>query len=127
VATGLIAALEIGGFIYYRHWRQTSKLTDKDTVVLADFDNRTGDAIFDDTLKTALIVSLRQSPFLNLLSDNSVGATLKLMTRPANTPLTPDVTREVCQRAQSKAYIAGSIATLGRVRSYSMGIGSLTS
>jgi hypothetical protein len=69
--------------------------------------------VFDDTLKTALSVALRQSPFLNLLSDDRVDATLKLMTRSANTALTPEVTREVCQRANSKAYIAGSIATLG--------------
>src|SRR5208282_3341365 len=82
-------------------------------IVLTDFANSTGDAIFDDTLKTALTVSLRQSPFLNLLSDDSVVETLKLMTRPANTRLTPEVTREVCQRAHSKAYISGSIATLG--------------
>jgi len=113
VVTGVIAALVMGGLIYYRHLRQISKLTDKDTIVLADFANSTGDAIFDDSLKTALIASLRQSPFLNLLSDDRVGATLKLMTRPPDTPLTPEVTREVCQRAHSKAYIAGSIATLG--------------
>jgi eukaryotic-like serine/threonine-protein kinase len=98
--------------LYYRSHR-SKPLTDKDTVVLADFANSTGDAVFDDTLKTALTVSLRQSPFLNLLSDDRVGATLKLMTRPANTLLTSEVTREVCQRAQSKAYIAGSIAILG--------------
>jgi eukaryotic-like serine/threonine-protein kinase len=98
--------------LYYRSHR-SKLLSDKDTVVLADFANSTGDSVFDDTLKTALSVALRQSPFLNLLSDDRVGATLKLMTRPANTQLTAEVTREVCQRAQSKAYIAGSIATLG--------------
>jgi eukaryotic-like serine/threonine-protein kinase len=81
--------------------------------VLADFSNSTGDAVFDDTLKTALSVSLNQSPFLNVLSDNKVAATLKLMSRPADTKLTPEVTRELCQRASSKAYIAGSIASLG--------------
>jgi eukaryotic-like serine/threonine-protein kinase len=113
VATGVIAALLVGGFLYYRHWRQMSKLTDKDTIVLADFDNKTGDAIFDDTLKTALTVSLRQSPFLNLLSDDRVGATLKLMTRPVGTRLTPDIARGLCLRARSKAYIAGSIGSMG--------------
>ena len=106
-----VVLLVVGG-LYYRSHR-SKPLTEKDTVVLADFSNSTGDAVFDDTLKTALSVALRQSPFLNLLSEDRVGATLKLMTRPANTPLTSDVTREVCQRAQSKAYIAGSIATLG--------------
>ena len=69
--------------------------------------------MFDDTLKTALSVSLNQSPFLNVLPDNKVAATLKLMSRPAGTKLTPEVTRELCQRAGSKAYIAGSIASLG--------------
>jgi hypothetical protein len=108
----LVASLVAGG-VYYRSHQQSKRLTDKDTIVLGDFANSTGDEIFDDTLKTALTASLRQSPFLNLLSDDRVGATLKLMTRPANTLLTPELTREVCQRAHSKAYIAGSIATLG--------------
>ena len=109
----MLVGLLVAGGLYYRSHLQSKRLTDKDTIVLADFANTTGDAIFDDTLKTALTASLRQSPFLNLLSDDRVGATLKLMTRPANTPLTPEVTREVCQRTHSKAYIAGSIATLG--------------
>jgi serine/threonine protein kinase len=108
----MTVVLLVAGGLYYRSHR-SKPLTDKDTIVLADFANSTGDPVFDDTLKTALSVALRQSPFLNLLSDDRVGATLKLMTRPANTPLTPEVTREVCQRAESKAYIAGSIATLG--------------
>jgi serine/threonine protein kinase len=102
----------IAGGLYYRSHRE-KPLTDKDTIVLADFDNKTGDPVFDDTLKTALNVSLSQSPFLNVLSDNKVAATLKRMTRPPDTKLTPDVARELCQRAGSKAYIAGSIASLG--------------
>jgi len=108
----MLVALLLTGGLYYRSHRQ-GRLTEKDTIVLADFANHTGDAVFDDALKTALSVALRQSPFLNLLSDDRVGATLKLMTRPTNTPLTPEVTREVCQRSHGKAYIAGSIATLG--------------
>ena len=107
----LIAALA-GAGLYYRS-RQSKPLTDKDTIVVTDFDNRTGDAVFDDTLKTALTVALNQSPFLDVLSDNKVAATLKLMTRPVNTKLTPEVARELCMRAGSKAYIAGSIANLG--------------
>jgi Tfp pilus assembly protein PilF len=105
----------IGGGLYYRshQTKPAAALTEKDTIVLADFSNSTGDAVFDDTLKTALSVSLNQSPFLNVLSDNKVAATLKLMSRPADTKLTPEVTRELCQRASSKAYIAGSIASLG--------------
>ncbi len=113
VATGVIAALVVVAFVSYRHWRQMSKLSDKDTIVLTDFDNKTGNAIFDDTLKTALSVSLRQSPFLNVLSDRDVAKTLQLMTRPANTRLTPEVARELCQRAGSKAYIAGLIGAMG--------------
>ena len=70
-------------------------------------------AIFDDTLKTALNVSLQQSPFLSVLPDSTVAKTLQLMTRPASTKLTPEVTRELCQRAGSKAYLAGSIGSLG--------------
>jgi len=107
----VIIAVIMGGFYYRSHGAKP--LTDKDTIVLADFDNKTGDVVFDDTLKTALSVSLSQSPFLNVLSDNKVAATLKLMTRPSDTRLTPDVVRELCQRAASKAYIAGSIASLG--------------
>jgi serine/threonine protein kinase len=105
-----VVALAVGGDFYLHH---APKLTDKDTIVLADFANSTNDPVFDDTLKTALSVALNQSPFLNVLSDNKVVATLKLMTRPPETKLTSDVTRELCQRANSKAYIAGSIASLG--------------
>ena len=113
-AAVVLVAVAIAGAFYLRSRHQTAaRLTEKDTIVLADFANSTGDAVFDDTLKTALRVSLRQSPFLNLLSDDGVGATLKLMTRPASMKLTPEVARELCQRAGSKAYIAGSIAGLG--------------
>ena len=109
----VLVVLLVGGGLYYRSHRQSERLTDKDTIVLTDFGNSTGDAIFDDTLKTALNVSLRQSPFLNILSDSNVAKTLKLMTRPADTKFTPEVAREVCQRTSSKAYIAGAIGSLG--------------
>src|SRR5262249_25795579 len=108
----LLVAAMIGGGLYYRSLRG-KPLTEKDTIVLADFANSTGDAVFDDTLKQALSVALNQSPFLNVLPENKVAATLKLMSRPADTKLTPDVARELCQRAGSKVYIAGSIASLG--------------
>ena len=111
-ATALVIAAAFAIGVIVRH-PQSSKLTEKDTVVLADFENSTGDAVFDDTLKTGLIVSLRQSPFLNVLSDTQVAKTLQLMTRPSNTKLTPEVANELCQRAGSKAYIAGSISSLG--------------
>jgi len=109
----LLVAFAVAGGLYYRARQERGRLTEKDTIVLADFANSTGDAVFDDTLKTALNVSLRQSPFLNVLSDGQVAKTMKLMTRPANTRLTPEVARELCQRADSKAYIAGSISSLG--------------
>jgi eukaryotic-like serine/threonine-protein kinase len=105
-----ILVLAVGSYFYFH---RSPKLTDKDTIVLADFANSTGDAIFDDTLKTALSVSLRQSPFLNVLPDSAVAKTLKLMTRAADTTLTHDAAREVCQRAGSRVYIAGAIGSLG--------------
>jgi len=107
----LLAAL-IGGGLYYRAHRQ-KPLSDKDTVVLADFSNSTGDPIFDDTLKTALNVALNGSPFLEVLPRSKIAATLQLMDRQPGTALTPAVAREVCERAGSKAYIAGSISSLG--------------
>ena len=110
-AVVVVAGLVAGG-LYFRS-RHAAPLTEKDTIVLSDFTNTTGDAIFDDTLKTALNVSLRQSPFLNVLSDSEVAKTLQQMTRPADTKLTPGVARELCQRVGSKAYIAGSIGSLG--------------
>ena len=112
-AAVLLVAVAIGGVFYLRSRQTTHSLTDKDTVVLADFSNETGDEVFDDTLKQALSVALNQSPFLNVLPDNKIAATLKLMSRPVSTKLTPEVARELCQRVGSKAYIAGSIASLG--------------
>ena len=109
----LLVALLVAGGLYYRLHQQNKRLTEKDTIVLADFANSTGDAVFDDTLKTALNLSLRQSPFLNMLSDSAVEKTLQEMTRPASTKLTPEVARELCQRAGSKAYIVGTIGSLG--------------
>ncbi|HVH50380.1 MAG TPA: tetratricopeptide repeat protein, partial [Candidatus Bathyarchaeia archaeon] len=110
-AVVVAAALTVGGLYLRAH--RAKPLTDRDTVVLADFANSTGDAVFDDSLKTALAVSLNQSPFLNVLDDNKVAAQLKLMERPAGARLTPEVARDLCQRAGSKVYIAGSIAGLG--------------
>jgi eukaryotic-like serine/threonine-protein kinase len=106
-----VALLAAGGLYYRSH--QSERLTEKDTIVLTDFANSTGDPVFDDTLKTALNVSLRQSPFLNVLPDSEVAKTLQQMTRPPGTKLTPELARELCQRAGSKAYLAGSIGSLG--------------
>jgi predicted Ser/Thr protein kinase len=85
VAGVVVVAIALG---WWYHARQGRKLTDRDTVVVADFENSTGDPVFDDTLKTALTVALNQSPLLNVLPDSQVAATLKLMTRPADTKLT---------------------------------------
>jgi tetratricopeptide (TPR) repeat protein len=113
--TWTMAAVVLAGAVsaWLIYGRRAHALGEADTVVLADFDNKTGDAVFDDALKQALSVSLRQSPFLSIVSEERTGKTLKLMTRPADTKLTPGVAREVCQREASKAYIAGSIASLG--------------
>ncbi|MGA7906638.1 MAG: hypothetical protein WCA16_04450, partial [Candidatus Sulfotelmatobacter sp.] len=108
----VMAALIIAGALYYRSLRNLT-LSEKDTIVLGDFANSTGDPVFDDTLKQGLSMTLLQSPFLNILSDDQIAATLKQMTRPADTPLAPGVAREICQRSGSKAYIAGAIASLG--------------
>src|SRR5246500_4398133 len=110
-AVVVVAALVAGG-LYFRG-RHPAPLTEKDTIVLADFANTTGDSVFDETLKQALAVDLGQSPFLNILSEEKVGQTLQQMTRSPGERLTRDLAREVCERAGSKAYLAGSIATLG--------------
>jgi tetratricopeptide (TPR) repeat protein len=99
--------------LYFRSRRTAPRLTEKDTIILSDFDNKTGDSVFDDTLKQGLSVQLEQSPFHGLLSDRRVNQTLKLMGRPAGDRLTPEVTREVCLRTGSKAMLTGSIARLG--------------
>ena len=111
IAAVLILGLGIGGWLL--HARRAHALAEKDTLVLADFANTTGDDVFDDTLKQALAVDLEQSPFLNILSAEKVRQTLRQMTRSPDEKLTQDVAREVCQRTASKAYLAGSIAALG--------------
>lgn len=105
----------VGLTVAIRHYRyvQASKLTEKDTIVLADFLNNTGDPVFDATLRQALTVALGQSPFLNLLPERKLRATLRQMTKPENTPVLRDIAHEVCQRSGSKAYVAGAIAALG--------------
>ena len=109
----ILVAAAIGGTLYFRSRQAMARLTDKDTIVLSDFDNKTGDSLFDDTLKQGLSVQLEQSPFLALVSDRKVNETLKLMGRPAGDRLTPEVTHEVCLRTGSKAMMTGSIAGLG--------------
>jgi eukaryotic-like serine/threonine-protein kinase len=110
-ATVAIAALVAAGLFWNFH--KASRLTEKDTIVLADFANTTGDSVFDTTLKQALAVDLEQSPFLNVLSDSKVNATLRLMGHSPNEHVTEDLAREICLRAGSKALLAGTIASLG--------------
>jgi eukaryotic-like serine/threonine-protein kinase len=100
------------GVLYYRS-HHAKPLTQKDTVLLADFSNATGDPVFDDALKRALSVELEQSPFLNILSDQKVSETLRMMGRPASQPLTGDISRELCLRTGSKAWVGGKISSLG--------------
>jgi serine/threonine protein kinase/tetratricopeptide (TPR) repeat protein len=110
-AVVVVAALIAGG-LYFRS-RPTTPLTEKDTIVLADFDNTTGDAVFDGALKQALAVQLGQSPFLNILSDRKVEDTIHLMGRASNERITRDTARELCIRTGSKAFIVASISKLG--------------
>jgi eukaryotic-like serine/threonine-protein kinase len=111
-AAGAIAVVLIAGGLYYRLHRP-KPLTDKDTVVLADFANTTGDAVFDGTLRQGLAAQLEQSPFLSLVSDERIAQTLTLMNQPKQTRLTPELARDVCQRTASAATIEGSISSLG--------------
>ena len=109
----ILVFVAISGTLYFRSRPTTTRLTDKDTIVLSDFENKTGDPVFDDTLKQGLSVQLEQSPFLDLLSESRVNGTLKLMGRSSDDRLTGNVAREVCQRTGSKAMLTGSIAGLG--------------
>jgi eukaryotic-like serine/threonine-protein kinase len=109
-AVAVVPLLATAGYFYFH---RTPKLTPKDTIVLADFVNATGDPVFDDTLKQAMSIQLEQSPFLRLLPDQSVRQTLKLMGRPANEKLTQDIAMEVCLRSNGKAVLTGSIAAIG--------------
>jgi DNA-binding winged helix-turn-helix (wHTH) protein/tetratricopeptide (TPR) repeat protein len=109
-----------GGLIWQS---RKPRLTEKDTIVLADFVNTTGDSVFDDTLKQGLRVQLEQSPFLNILSDQKVSDVLQMMKRSKDDRLTREVAREVCQRAGSKAFLIGTISSLGT--QYVIGLNAL--
>src|SRR3981189_3407647 len=111
VAVVVLAAGIAGGLLWRA--RQAPPLTEKDTIVLGDFANSTGDAVFDGTLREGLSVQLHQSPFLSLVSEEVIRQTLRMMERPANTRLTPEITREGCQRTSSAAALDRSIALIG--------------
>ena len=106
----LATAVLVGAFVFAP---RAATLTDKDTIVLAEFTNTTGDSVFDDTLRQGLAVQLQQSPFLSLISDQRIRGTLALMNQPADARLTPEIARGVCIRTGSAAVLEGSIATLG--------------
>ena len=106
----LLAVLGIGGWLYSR---RAHALGQSDTIVLADFVNKTGDPIFDDTLRQGLAAQLQQSPFLSLVSDQKIQQTLKQMGKPADTKLSPAIAADLCLRAGSKAYLSGTISNIG--------------
>jgi len=110
-ATVLAAGLAVGGWLLYA--RKAHALTDKDTIVLADFTNTTGDTVFDGTLRQGLSVQLEQSPFLSIVSDQQVQQTLQMMGQKPDAKLTPETARELCQRTASAAVLDGSIAQIG--------------
>ncbi len=112
VAVAAIAflAVAVSGYLYFH---RPPRLSKEDTLVLADFTNTTGDPVFDDTLKQAISVQLAQSPFLSILSATRIRATLRLMAKPPDARLTPDVASDLCQRAGGRAYVSGSISALG--------------
>ncbi len=105
----MLASLFAGYFYLHR----TPKLTDKDTIVLADFSNTTGDPVFDGTLRQGLAVQLEQSPFLSVVSEERIQETLSLMGQPQDARLTPEIAKEVCERTAAAAVLDGSIASLG--------------
>lgn len=107
----MLIGLAVGNWLFFSP--KAHALTDKDTIVLADFENKTGDTVFDGTLRQGLSAQLEQSPFLNLLSDERITQTLALMAQPKDTLLTYKLASEVCQRTASAATIEGSIANLG--------------
>ena len=106
----LIAVIAVA---FYWHARRGAVLTEKDSIVVAEFDNTTGEPVFDNALKQALIVQLEQSPFLNILSDQRISEELRFMGMPGDVRLSADVARQVCQRTGSKVMLTGSISGLG--------------
>ncbi|MCA1604941.1 MAG: tetratricopeptide repeat protein, partial [Acidobacteria bacterium] len=113
VALAVLVLAAVVLFWYFMHTRATPILTDKDTILIADFDNTTGDPVFDGALKQALAIQLEQSPFLNIFPQERVRETLRFMNRSPDERVTKDVAREICQRQGLKAYLASSIANLG--------------
>jgi serine/threonine protein kinase/tetratricopeptide (TPR) repeat protein len=110
-AAVVVTSLALAGWLHFA--RRAGALTNKDTIVLADFENKTGDAVFDGTLRQGLSVQLEQSPFLSIISDQRIQQTLQMMNQKPDTRVTPDIARELCQRTGSAAVLDGSIAQVG--------------
>jgi DNA-binding winged helix-turn-helix (wHTH) protein len=110
----LISAF-VFGYYFYSNARNVKPLTDKDVILLTDFENKTGEEIFDGTLKQGLIMQLQQSPFLSIFPDEQAHDTLKLMKRNPDEKITRELAKEICQRQGLKAYIAGTISKLGNI------------
>jgi eukaryotic-like serine/threonine-protein kinase len=110
-AAVLVIGLAVGSWLFFS--RKAHALTDKDTIVLADFTNTTGDTVFDGTLRQGLSVQLEQSPFLSIVSDEQIQQTLRMMGQKPDAKLTPEIARELCQRTSSTAVLDGSIAQIG--------------
>ena len=108
----VMVVLALGAASYF-YLPRAPKLTDKDTLVVADFENKTGDPAFDDTLRQGLIIGLQQSPYLSLIPDQKIRVTLKLMGKPVGFPLTGETAREVCERVGARAMLTGAISSLG--------------
>ena len=113
LAGGLLLLVLAADAAYIFVLKPKKVITERDMVVLADFDNKTGDPVFDDTLRQGLSVELEQSPFLSLVSDDRIQQIVQMMGRPAQTRLTPSIAREICERAGSAAVLNGSIALIG--------------
>ncbi|MGA7460957.1 MAG: protein kinase [Candidatus Korobacteraceae bacterium] len=109
----IVSVIARGLYWHSRKPVNLARLTERDTIVITDFANSTGDPVLDDTLKQGLSIQLEQSPFLELVSEGTVNQTLKEMGRQPGEHLTPEITREVCQRTSSKAMVTGSIISLG--------------
>lgn len=123
LAIGIPVALVVAGAAFFFWWStRTPAFTERDTIIIADFENTTGDPVFDDALRQAVAVQLQQTPFVTLIADQTVQRTLRLMSRMSDERLTSEIAREICQRAGAKASIEGSIAPLGT--SYVITIGA---
>ena len=117
----VVVAMALGGWFY--DTRKAHALNETDTIVLADFTNKTGDPVFDDTLRQGLSVQLEQSPFLSLISDQRARQTLQMMGKSADAKLTPEIARDLCTRTGSRAYLTGTISSLGSA--YVLGINAV--